>query len=382
MYKVHKIGAPFLLKEMRVYRSLFQDAPKKVSAIPSVLDGAHGGATHFQINRVTKAALGEHIERLSLYLNLGNFKNKTVKALDLVTLEVVDVPLKKVLLCRDARIFTDDEVEDINYYSDSCGVASHISSFKTINTAFLEFFERQCLIHNWLTQSPGRQIRLETITSRTIQELINRAKKFVDDIFFFDISLHPYLYVILSLGLGEKYMAMGVSAGWSLEEAIIKSLEEFFQFFGERANKYYLDDDDIIFKGACEEEQDKLNAPMSDPHYYSSYFFNTFTPSKLKESYSYLFEHSKLVDYENKYVDLKSHFMTYIKNISQDLQLDILCAFIPCVLQGVPTKIVKILTNKGYPHMLTEIINPREVIFSKVLGQYNFPNEHKPIPFP
>jgi hypothetical protein len=32
--------------------------------------------------------------------------------------------------------------------------------------------------------------------------------------------------------------------------------------------------------------------------------------------------------------------------------------------------------------MLTEIINPREVIFSKVLGQYNFPNEHKPIPFP
>jgi hypothetical protein len=223
---------------------------------------------------------------------------------------------------------------------------------------------------------------LETITSRTIQELINRAKKFVDDIFFFDISLHPYLYVILSLGLGEKYMAMGVSAGWSLEEAIIKSLEEFFQFFGERANKYYLDDDDIIFKGACEEEQDKLNAPMSDPHYYSSYFFNTFTPSKLKESYSYLFEHSKLVDYENKYIDLKSHFMTYIKNISQDLQLDILCAIIPCVLQGVPTKIVKILTNKGYPHMLTEIINPREVIFSKVLGQYNFPNEHKHIPFP
>lgn len=31
---------------------------------------------------------------------------------------------------------------------------------------------------------------------------------------------------------------------------------------------------------------------------------------------------------------------------------------------------------------LTEIINPREVIFSKVLGQYNFPNEHKTIPFP
>ncbi|MGG4000674.1 hypothetical protein, partial [Anoxybacillus kestanbolensis] len=50
--------------------------------------------------------------------------------------------------------------------------------------------------------------------------------------------------------------------------------------------------------------------------------------SKLKESYSYLFEHSKLVDYGNKYVDLESHFMTYIKNISQDLQLDILCAII------------------------------------------------------
>ncbi|MBE2911847.1 hypothetical protein HPJ99_14815 [Anoxybacillus flavithermus] len=86
-----------------------------------------------------------------------------------VTLKTIEIPLKRVLLCYNAKVFDGDLEEGIDY-NDSCGVASHVSSFRAVNNAFLEFFERQCFVHNWLTQSSGREIRQETIT--TVDEQI------------------------------------------------------------------------------------------------------------------------------------------------------------------------------------------------------------------
>ncbi|ELK21790.1 bacteriocin biosynthesis docking scaffold, SagD family [Anoxybacillus flavithermus TNO-09.006] len=370
------------MKEAGVYRSLFQNAPKKVFIRPSLLEGAHGGATHFEISRVIKAALGEYIERTSLYLNLGNFKQKTVHALNLVTLKTIEIPLKRVLLCYNAKVFDGDLEEGIDY-NDSCGVASHVSSFRAVNNAFLEFFERQCFVHNWLTQSSGREIRQETITSELLKELIYKAKQFVDDVFFFDISLHNNLYVILTLGFGKQYMAIGLSSHWNLEEAMCKSLEEWFQFFGGKVSKYYLyEKNNIDYKMAHREYKSNSNYVHYDPCYYSNYFFSTFTPSKLKESFGYLFERSISIDYREQSNHRSVSFTNCIKEISEDLQLDILCVFIPCVLENVPAKIVKVLSENGYPHMLTQWLNPRDYVFSRVFNQKEFPNEGKPIPFP
>ncbi|MBN8194217.1 YcaO-like family protein [Bacillus sp. NTK074B] len=375
MYKITKNGTPFLISELRVHRSIFRDAPKKVNITPSSLEGINGGATHFQIDRVLKAALGEHIERTSLYINAGNFKEENIPALNITTMEPSLVPVKNVLLCYYSKLFK-EKIDMTVDYNDSCGVASHIHSFPTINSAFLEFFERQSFVHNWLTQSAGRLIDNTTISSPGIVSLMNKASQFVDDIYFFDISIHPKIKVILTLGFGEKYMAMGLSADWVLEKAMISSLEELFQFFGTSANKHFLGPEDIIFKGETYEG----NA-LEDSHFYSNYFFKTYTPQKLKESYAYLFKKSTHSIFTNESYQEKN-FMRDVKQLAKELQLDINVVFIPSVIKNIPTKIVKILATNGYPHMFTELIDPYNSILPKVLGQNDFPNQGKSIPFP
>ncbi|MBE1553288.1 YcaO-like family protein [Sporosarcina limicola] len=373
MYSLTNSGIPFLIKELSVFKSLLREAPIKVSVIPSYLEGALGSATHFGSNRVIKAAFGEQIERTSLYLNAGNFKNRYVKSFDLRKFEESYVPLEKIVHCYHTRVL-EDYLDKDTAYNDSCGVASHIRSFETINSAFLEFFERQSLIHNWLTESPGKQIDLKSISSEKVIYLIKKAKNFIDDIYFFDISLHPDVSVILTLGFGERYMGMGISANWGMEKAIVSSLEEFFEFFSTSPHKDFA-------KSNEEKSPDYEGDRSSDPHFYAHTFFSTYDSKKLREVYSYLFDKSKSIDYCCS-EDIDFNYIESIRTICTTLNLDIQLVFIPSVIKNLPTKIVKVVSLNGYPHMLTTFLEPTDYIYSSSLNVSRFPNRGRALPFP
>ncbi|GAB3810271.1 YcaO-like family protein [Virgibacillus kimchii] len=88
-------------------------------------------------------------------------------------------------------------------FNDTCGVASHLSSEKVIESAFYEFFERQCLVYRWLTKTPGKKVDIYLINNKQIDHLYNKAFNFVDDLYIIDISLHHSVKVILTIGIGE-----------------------------------------------------------------------------------------------------------------------------------------------------------------------------------
>lgn len=335
--------------------------------------GITGHSVHSNVTQALKAAAGEHIERTSLYINTGNFTSEKTKAFNLVTGEIAEVPTSRILLNRDSRIFRDKEPASLGF-SDSCGVASHLNSYAAIKAAFLEFFERQSLVYNWITKSPGFQVQPAEMENQTIQTACKKASHFVDELYFIDISIHPDLHVILALGFGEHYMGLGIAADWDLEEAVIGSLDELFQCFGYLKNKNYTDATDNLQRR--ERKQDNREY---DPHYYSNYFHSHFTPEKLKEAYDYLIKnHKPKIDIQ----ELPNHLVERIARISKDLNIQILGCFIPTIKRGVKTKIIKVLSLEGYPHMNTAIIDPEEYPITHSLGTTHFPNRHRMLPFP
>ncbi len=138
-----------------------------------------GFSSKFSIRGALKAAVGEHLERASQYVNAGRFQEDKTRAFNLGTGEVVLVPTERILLCLYSRILHNRVHVQ---YNDPCGTASYTASDRAINTAFLEFFERQPFTFNWLSKSGGRRIALSEITDRTVRRLDERARVLINEI--------------------------------------------------------------------------------------------------------------------------------------------------------------------------------------------------------
>lgn len=373
-YHVNFKAPSFVPMSLRVNRSIFlaQHCSAKIDG-PSV-KGIGGFSTHFKIFDTLKAAIGEHIERTSLYINSGNFKSEKCVAFNLITGEVIEVPTSRILLNFDSKIFKGKKINDD--YNDSCGVASYLDSSSAITKAFLEFFERQSLIYNWLTQSEGSRIDTSRIDNPKLHSILKKTFHFIDELYIVDISIHPSINVALSLGIGEHYMGMGVSANWDLEKAVMDSIEEMFQCFSFLKNKHYTTHQDNL-----QNKQKLRSVDEYNPHYYADYFFTHFDPPKLRRAYSYLIDSSKIKKITDKRY-IPKNFTERILQISRDLDLNIYACFIPTVKRGLKTKIVKVFSPEGYPHMNTKKINPMDYPITHSLGRTKFPNLYKPLPFP
>ena len=373
MYHVKIRPTPFIPDLLYIKRSLFAADYCAVTIRELTEKGITGHSVHSNVARALKAAAGEHIERTSLYINTGNFPSDKTKGFNLATGELVEIPTSHILLSRDSKVFQNSEPSSLGF-SDSSGVASHLNSYSTIKAAFLEFFERQSLVYNWITQSPGCQVQPAEMENHLIQTACKKASHFVDELYFIDISIHPDLHVILALGFGEHYMGLGIAADWDLEEAVISSLDELFQCFGFLKNKNYTEPTEDL-----QRRDNKRDNREVDPHYYSNYFHSHFTPKKLKEAYDYLLKSNKTKTNKQK---LPLNLAERIARISNDLNIQIIGCFIPTVKRGIKTKIIKVLSPEGYPHMNTSILNPEEYAITHSLGATHFPNMHQMLPFP
>ncbi|MCA1063899.1 YcaO-like family protein [Rossellomorea sp. AcN35-11] len=373
MYKVPFNSTPFLIKELQVFRSIFRGNHVKVNVKAANEGGIEGSSTSFSINNSIKAAFGESLERTSLYLNSGNIKSNYLLGYDFLTDRVKKVHLERILLCHHSPVFKGQELD----FNDSCGVASHTDSFKAIEAAFLEFIERQSFVYNWLTKSKGTRIdNKKTMRSHRLKHLMERSQNYIDEVHSFNISLSNEVNVILSLGIGEKHVGIGLSGGWTEEEALYGSLKEMYQFFGFQRTKYEIELTDsnsfgrLLYSNNIDEE---------DPHYYAKSFLSNFGAHKLQEEYSYLFE-SEYSDLNSpKAPENMSELTKRVKATSEELDMDTILTFIPSKIQGTPIKIVKFLTERGFPHMKTESIEPDKIF---LLKNKSTPNKGRLLPFP
>lgn len=358
--KLYRRGVPTLGNFLKVDRSIFlnQFVQTHVVSYSNTEHGMVAGHNcNFNIDQVIKSAIGEWIERKSLYIDYFP-EEQFISAVNILTGEIIRVPKGKILFKGTP-------------FNDSCGVASHLDSKNAIQAGYYEFFERQSIVHSWITKSEGVKIDFTNVNNSTIKHLIDSHYLFIDELYLFDISLHNSLKVVLGLGIGKHYVSIGLSANFDGEKAVISTLEEMLQSYADKWSKSYIN----------KEVSDESSKKIKDDDVYQEYFKNL-TPTDLKDLYSYLISSKRTVELYDYIQEKKNFSNEAIKEISDSLDLPPYCSFFSAFYKGLKTKNLKIFSPKGYPHMFPPQFTKEETYLTFNRSNLSFPNAFKQLPFP
>lgn len=355
LIKSHQKGTPYIGNLFKVDRSIFLNDMKQASLLTTSKYSISGHNGHFNLVQVVKSAMGEWIERSSLFYDKYPDQN-FISAVNIINGDTIKIEKEKVLFQEK--------------FNDSCGVASHLDSNNAIKAGYYEYFERQCLIHNWITKSQGLKINHKKVNNPNIRHLFDMNYSFIDELFLIDISLHSSLKVIMGLGFGEHYKSIGLSASFDGEDAIIGALEEMFQSYSSKWAKNNIN---------------QIDNQVDNNYFNADIYLQNYTdlsPSEFKNHYYYLVESESTIKL-SEYIDDKMEFsIENIRNVSNNLNMQPFCAFIPPFHEGLKTKIVRIFSPDGYPHMYPPLFTEAETYLTFNRSVDNFPNEYKKIPFP
>ncbi|MEE8670970.1 MAG: YcaO-like family protein [Heyndrickxia coagulans] len=344
--------APYIRDSIKIDRSMFLNQGKQSYISSKFYKTVNGHNANFNLSSVIKSSIGEFIERHSLLTHPYKIGDM-IPSFHLTSGKIINVPAEQIVFIKNS------------VFNDSCGVASHLNSKNAVEKAFFEFFERHSLIFNWLTKSRGKRIDLKKFNSEKISKLQWLLLKYVDEIHLFEISLHPLIKVVFGIGIGEFYKTLGISAKLNVTEAVESTMEEMYQTFGSAWSKSYVTriDDNLQFD----------HFDMYLQNYYS------LSPTILRDEYSYLIDESVEYD-ENTSSDLT--LKEIINLVEYDLGIEIYGCFIPTFHNGFYTKIVKVFSPEGYPHMYPVEFNHAQTKISFNKTVKDFPNAFRPIPFP
>lgn len=366
MISISDVGTPFVLRKLQIKQNTFNKDYYQCDVIPFSENGPPANSISFNKKNAIKAAIGEHLERTSVYVNNKRFKQEMITGINMITSEEVTIPLYRILLNWSSPIL--ENIVQSEKYNDTCGLACHTSSYNCIQSAFFEFFERQCLLYNWFTGSSGKKINMAALMKdEKIKNLLEMAYFHVEEVHFFDISLSDDIKVVISLAFGAETKGVGLCAGWNYKQAIMGSIKELFQYITVQHQRKEISD----------------NEDLTDPLYYSTHFLNQVNSETLRRDFHYLIAKSEPIDIEIGEDDLtitEQAFNSIIRGIVKELDLDLILCYIPELYTGINTKIAKILTTKGFHHMYAAKIVPTEVPFLQHHKQ-EFCNIGKMIPF-
>ena len=130
------------------------------------------------------SALGEYLER-EILTNNSPLEADYVLGVNMINGSVKKISTSDVLFGKK--------------FIDSCGMASHINSQELITKAYLEFFERQSLISNYLFGIDGEKIVFNNVMK--IEKLDCYIKNYVSEIDYFNISLTESIKVVIAIAL-------------------------------------------------------------------------------------------------------------------------------------------------------------------------------------
>lgn len=352
---IDKSAASYLRDTFVVDRPIYLNQLVQSTIITKENYNISGHSAGIELKSILKPAIGEFIERHSLYYNYKRVDD-VVPAFRLVDGKTIQVPAEEVFFVRGGK------------FNDSCGVASHLNSTKVIEAAFLEFFERQSFIFNWLTCSKGQQLTSKHITEKKNTILYKTLKSFYDDVYIFEISLHPDVYVVLGLGIGKFLKGIGLSASFDLQEAINSTFKEMLQSVTNNYNKQEI--------RAYEKEDisDELDLYKKE--------FTHLSPQQFLEKFVYLFKENPS-EFEIQNIKTKNRCLnTVVKTIEQDLNIEVYCCLIPTFYNNYRSKIVKVFSEGGYPHMDPSQYDEQTTTITFNQHVNEFPNAYKRTPFP
>lgn len=174
--------------------------------------GSNGSSSNFSLQNSLLGSIGEAFERQELtavYDNVDLFSN--INCIDLIDYNVKQIPLNN---------------DTFKYFSDTTGLATHLTSKKSIYNSVSEFIERQSFVISYLSKK-GR-FRIEK--DKWLYSIIKDEFKFLQ---FYDISISKSFYTVIAIGERKKgYIDLGLGTGRSVTEAIKNVLREIFPFRG------------------------------------------------------------------------------------------------------------------------------------------------------
>lgn len=353
--KNHRTGTPFIGNNFVLDRPNFLDDGKQSFLLSPRHSNALGHNHNLEFDNVLKSSIGEWIERNSLYR--FDKKGTMSKAFSLLDGSETQIESEKIY-------FADPE-----HFNDSCGVASHLNSNQTIHNAFMEFYERQCLVFTWLSKSKGKLLRIKGDEFSDINNIATKLHNYIDEMYLLDISLHPSIHTVIGVGIGEHFKAIGLSSSFNLDNAIKDTLEEMLQGFGNKWTKHHINKFE-------ENTSDEFALDLYDEYY------NSLSPIDFKNEWAFLWADTNDVDYISNSDNLRMSFTEKITEVCDDLGISPYCTFIPCFFNGFETKIVKVFAPDSYPHMFPRIFTEEQTTLDFNKNVSSFPNSYRQIPFP
>ncbi|MCI1593500.1 MAG: YcaO-like family protein [Heyndrickxia oleronia] len=369
------------IDRVSIYRSNFRQKTNATRTFNYSFKGINGSSTKGTTINTLKAALGEHIERVSLYKNIKNLTEKEVTAYNLLKDKIEQIPNKFVSLTVMDDIYFDNEAEKNNYYNDSSGVGSHLSSNLALKSSFFEFVERQSLVFSFLTESPALEVLFHEIENN---QLINKLNRYFDEVKFYDISIIKGIYVIIGIGFGTKYYGIGLSANSNLFDALLGAVEELVQCIWAFLPKEYTNYGySKKIKDVHYNEIDEIDEGiLKNPHFYSNIFFKFIDSNFLRKAFSYLASNKSTV-LQKRTVDVNFNPIYVAKKFAKKFNINLYIINIPAANIDYKNKVVKFFSPECYPHINNLLIEPEKFKISYIKNsQQKFPNKHKYLPFP
>ncbi|EGO2662735.1 YcaO-like family protein [Enterococcus faecalis] len=297
------------------------------------------------------STLGEYLERETL-INENSPKEHTVIATNLIDGSIKQVNLDMVLFK--------------NSFVDSSGMASHKKSKPLIWTAYKEFFERQSYITNFLFHTKAQQLNIDKIEE--IKKIDRYLTNYLDNVKYYNISLSKNLYVVLAVGYGEKYKAVGLGTSQSARKAVIKSQKEILQYFATSHSKYK---EEKVSEGS--------GLVIDNKDIYHDYF-DRLSSKEVKDLYAYL-EGSEFIILNNEEkIEKVSHTFT-IKNISNSLNMSPYITMLENN-HAKNVKVVKVFDPKWFPNMAPRNFSKEIILNVENILKLKRKNFSELLPFP
>ena len=358
---VTSVGHPYFVKRVVVSGSPFTAEPTQVGMEAGGLGTVTGTGTDLSRRRAAMGAWGELTERYTCAVRSVHIKGYAVSAFNLTRGRPEAVPLHRVLYADRRSVFP--EGCDHPYISDSLGVACHRYSGAALQSAWFEFMERQSLIYNWLTASPGRAIE----PSNLVEKQLSRVRAYFSEVKMFDISLHADLCVALVVGTGDKFMGVGCSADWNASEAVNGAIRELLSHV-----VIYLPPHAAGGRGT----PTRWEVRGRTGNVYADYFYHEMTPGALWHAYSYLGQGTSHPIGRRSEGGIAKRMVT----VASDLLFEPLVVHVPRH-DGSAAEVVRVLGTGAYPHMRCDLLVPEQYAIHFHKGNVSVPNRGRLIPF-
>lgn len=362
------LGTPFYLKDVSSLQSVFTSVPTGVAVIGANRHTVEGYAMRSSRRLARLAACGEFNERYSFSVKPPGVEGYFLQGYNVIREEIVTVPLHAVYYSDAATLVPPGEERTRG--ADSLGAASHRTSRGALEAAWLEYVERQSLLYNWLTCSPGSRVSHEML-SPEIRQRVTRLNAYFDEVQIFDISLHPEVPVVLALGIGGVFMGEGAAAGWTLWQAVEAAINECTS----RVLHYVPWDTGRQGLNLLPEEIGM------ERNLYVREFYKHYDPVTLRDAYRYLTEEWAHLDANGveRVPAREEEIVGVMRRVGEALNIEPIVVRVPSLRES--DRAVKVLAFEGYPHMFCSTYDPEDYAISFHRGVNKFPNRRRMVPF-